>query len=177
MWWWLRCGGAVEFWNAVVNWNTVDKGRFEELRGVFVQVLTTENPKSLDPHPKPHTLNPKLKTQNTAPFSRPQARGLRRCGTPRPYPPTPYPRPTPPRTPQTVSRNARNSSPNTLHTPPHTHTQHMKLKDLLDFMLRRVERKDEESIYFLTLLFDAEEFTLRFIRDSTLVDVCTHSSS
>jgi hypothetical protein len=35
--------------------------------------------------------------------------------------------------------------------------QHTKLKDLLEFVLRRVERKDEESIYFLTLLFDAEQ--------------------
>jgi len=49
--------------------------------------------------------------------------------------------------------------------------EHGKLKDLLDFMLRRVERKDEESIYFLTLLFDADDFIERLVRDSTLVDV------
>jgi hypothetical protein len=76
---------AVEFWNAIVNWNIVDEARFSELRAVFIE--------------------------------------------------------------------------------------HEKLKDLLDFMLRRVERKDEESIYFLTLLFDADDFIERFIRDSTLVDV------
>ncbi len=76
---------AVEFWNAIVNWNIVDEARFSELRAVFIE--------------------------------------------------------------------------------------HEKLKDLLDFMLRRVDRKDEESIYFLTLLFDADDFIERFIRDTTLVDV------
>ena len=76
---------AVEFWNAIVNWNIVDEVRFSELRGVF--------------------------------------------------------------------------------------TQHAKLKELLDFMLRRVDRKDEESIYFLTLLFDADDFIYRFIADPTFSEV------
>ena len=41
-------------------------------------------------------------------------------------------------------------------------------RDLLELMLRRVEKRDEEAIYFLTLLFDADEFIERFITDVTL---------
>jgi len=57
-------------------------------------------------------------------------------------------------------------------------TQHAKLKELLDFILRRVDRKDEESIYFLTLLFDADDFILRFIADPTFSEVYrTHTDT
>ncbi len=28
---------AVEFWNAIVNWNIADESRFTELRGVFIR--------------------------------------------------------------------------------------------------------------------------------------------
>ena len=35
-------------------------------------------------------------------------------------------------------------------------------------MLRRVEKRDEEAIYFLTLLFDADDFIERFITDVSL---------
>ena len=70
---------AVEFWNAIVNWNIAEDGRFEELRRVFAK--------------------------------------------------------------------------------------HLKLKDLMELMIKRVQSQDEESIYFLTLLFDSDEFVTRFLTD------------
>ena len=40
--------------------------------------------------------------------------------------------------------------------------------DLLEYLLRKVHRKDDESIYFLTLLFDSEDFITRFIAEQAL---------
>mmetsp|Transcript_33517 Transcript_33517/g.79107 ORF Transcript_33517/g.79107 Transcript_33517/m.79107 type:complete len:1224 (-) Transcript_33517:97-3768(-) len=43
--------------------------------------------------------------------------------------------------------------------------KHLKLKELMDLLIKRVHSRDEESIYFVTLLFDAEEFVSRFLAE------------
>ena len=51
--------------------------------------------------------------------------------------------------------------------------RHERLKDLLEYLLRKVHRKDDESIYFLTLLFDSEDFITRFIDEQALTSFRT----
>jgi hypothetical protein len=45
----------------------------------------------------------------------------------------------------------------------HTFVMHNRLKELVSFLVRRIERSEDESIYFLTLLFVAEDFINRFL--------------
>ena len=41
--------------------------------------------------------------------------------------------------------------------------KHPRMKDLTEFLSKRIERKDEESIYFLTLLFESSDFLSLFL--------------
>eukprot|EP00960_Hanusia_phi_P074680 768287-Hanusia_phi.AAC.11 len=42
---------------------------------------------------------------------------------------------------------------------------HPKMKELTEFLSKRIERRDEESIYFLTLLFESSEYLTLFLKE------------
>jgi len=43
-------------------------------------------------------------------------------------------------------------------------TNHERIKELLEWVLKRVDRCDEDALYFITLLFDDEDFVLQFVK-------------